>query len=114
MALCTTLVVAQSPRTAARPPTRSELEAAKARLMELEKDFELVVERYNIVHERLEVIRSEIGATRAQAAAVERRMAAKERVAVRVATELYKAGPTAAVGPLLGAESIAEIDLQLT
>jgi cell wall-associated NlpC family hydrolase len=114
VALCTTLVVAQTPRTSARPPTRSELEAAKARLMELEKDFELVVERYNIVHERLEVIRSEIGTTKAQAAALERRMAAKEKVAVRVATELYKAGPTAAVAPLLGAESIAEIDSRLT
>jgi cell wall-associated NlpC family hydrolase len=108
------LVVAQTPRTAARPPTRSELEAAKARLMELEKDFELVVERYNVVHERLESIRSDIGATERQAAVIERRMAAKERVAVQVASELYKAGPTAAIGPLLGAQSIAEIDSRLT
>ena len=112
--LCTVLVVAQMPRTAARPPTQAELEAAKARLMELEKDFELVVERYNVVQERLRTIRADIAATEKRALAIERRMAGKERVAVRVASELYKAGPTAALGPLLGAESIAEIDSRLT
>jgi peptidoglycan DL-endopeptidase CwlO len=112
--LCTVLVVAQTPRTAARPPTRSELEAAKARLMELEKDFELVVERYNVVQERLRSIRADIGTTEKRALAIERRMAGKERVAVRVAAELYKAGPTAALEPLLGADSIAEIESRLT
>ncbi|MGH2787515.1 MAG: hypothetical protein ACRDJV_06345, partial [Actinomycetota bacterium] len=113
-ALCSALALTQVPPTAARPPTRSDLEAAEARLMEIERDVGLVVERYNQTDEQLESIRAEIGATRLEADSVERRMMTKQRVAVRIATELYKAGPAATLEPLLSATSIGDIDQRLT
>jgi tetrahydromethanopterin S-methyltransferase subunit G len=42
-------------------PSPSELEAAEERLNELEREFELVVERYNLLRERLQSIQTRIG-----------------------------------------------------
>jgi hypothetical protein len=43
-------------------PDEVDLERAKERLIELERDFELVVEKYNLVHERLEDLQTEMAA----------------------------------------------------
>jgi hypothetical protein len=58
-------------------PDEGDLERAKERLIELERDFELVVERYNLVHERLEKLQAEMAAKELVVSTIERRMASK-------------------------------------
>lgn len=95
-------------------PTEAELEAAQARLMEIERDFELVVERYNAVAERLERIQHDMATTQLVVRKVEQRMRSKESAAVALAVELYKAGPTGgAVEAVLSSESLADIETRV-
>jgi cell wall-associated NlpC family hydrolase len=98
----------------AAPPTQDELEAAEDRLHELEADFEIVVERYNLVNERLIQVQSRISEARANLGELEKSMAASEDQAVAVATELYKSGgPAESLEAVLGSDSLSEIDARM-
>jgi peptidoglycan DL-endopeptidase CwlO len=110
----TVCIVVSGLATSAAAPSQSELQAAKERLMELERDFEIVVEEYNATHEELESLRAEIGATALEVLDIEARMAAKEKAAIEVAVELYKSGRAGAIEAVLGADSVAEMESRLT
>lgn len=98
----------------AAAPTQAELDAAEARLMEIEREFELVVEEYNAAHMRLENIQHEMAASQLVVRQVERRMATKENAAVALAVELYKAGPAGvAFETVLSSESLTDIETRL-
>lgn len=95
-------------------PSQAELDAAEARLMEIEREFELVVEEYNAANERLERIQHEMAGTQLVVRTIERRMDGKQEAAVALAVELYKAGPTgAAVEAILSSDTLADIDTRL-
>ncbi len=95
-------------------PSQAELEAAQARLMEIEREFEIVVEEYNAVNERLSSIQHDMATTQLIVRRIEQRMGSKERAAVVLAIELYKAGPTgAAVEVVLSSESLADIEARV-
>src|SRR5918996_3760758 len=79
-------------------PDEADLERARERLLELERDFELVVERYNLVHERLEELQAEMAAKELVVGTIERRMGTKGDAGGSLAPGLFKAGPTR--GPL--------------
>lgn len=92
-------------------PRKATLEAAQERLYELEKDFELVVERYNATNEELIEIQAEIAATRLVVEDLRTRMEARQGDAVSLAQELYMSGGTAlAFESILSAESISEVE----
>ena len=95
-------------------PTRRELEAAKERLMELERDFELVVERYNLVNERLARLQQKIALVSEDVRAIEKRMASKEDAAIAVAVTLYKNGQAGTLETVLSSETISEMESRLT
>jgi peptidoglycan DL-endopeptidase CwlO len=95
-------------------PSRSDLDEAQDRLLELEREFELVVERYNLVRERLSAIQQRIGQLQVEVEGIERRMASKEDAAVDVAVELYKSGATGTLEAVLSADSVAEMESRLT
>jgi cell wall-associated NlpC family hydrolase len=94
-------------------PSRSELERAKQRLMELERDFEIVVERYNRVNERLTEIQATIGRTQLEADRLSNRIESKEASAVAIAVTLYKQGSAGALDAVLSSESLAEMETRL-
>jgi peptidoglycan DL-endopeptidase CwlO len=95
-------------------PTEADLGSAEARLLEIERDFELVVEEYNAVNERLQQIQYDMAAKQLVVRDVERRMATKEEAAVALATELYMSGPTGmAVESVLSSESLSEIETRV-
>ena len=98
-----------------RAQTRQEkLEAAQDRLYELEKDFELVVERYNATEEELLQIHAEMAATRLVVEDIQERMDARQSDAISLAQELYKSGGNVvAIDTILSAESISEIETTL-
>jgi peptidoglycan DL-endopeptidase CwlO len=81
--------------------------------MELERDFELVVEDYNATHEELTSLQSQIGKTALEVRAIENRMRSKEKAAVEVAVELYKNGRAGALEAVLSADSLAEMESRL-
>jgi peptidoglycan DL-endopeptidase CwlO len=95
-------------------PDEVDLERAKERLIELERDFELVVERYNLVHERLEKLQAEMAAKELVVSTIERRMESKVDAAVSLARELYKSGATgAAISSVLSSDSLAELETRV-
>ena len=90
---------------------QDELEAAQERLYELEKDFELVVERYNATEEELLEIQAEMAATRLVVDEIQKRMDARQGDAIALAQELYKsAGNTVAIESIMSADSISEVE----
>lgn len=92
-------------------PRQERLEAAKERLYELEKDFELVVERYNAIDEELLEIQAEMAATQLVVDELQTRMDARQSDAVSLAKELYMSGGTPiAFESILSAASIAEVE----
>jgi cell wall-associated NlpC family hydrolase len=94
-------------------PTEAELDAARERLMELEADFEIVVERYNLVHENLTSIQARIGVTELEVRRIERRMGVRHDAAVDVARELYMGGSNDALEAVLIAEDIRDVESRL-
>ncbi|HEX2051452.1 MAG TPA: NlpC/P60 family protein [Actinomycetota bacterium] len=95
-------------------PSPAELEAARARLMELERDFELVVERYNLVSERLDTIRARMAQAHADVDAIARRMVAQRSSAVALARQLYMGGgATDALDTILSSQSVADVETRL-
>jgi cell wall-associated NlpC family hydrolase len=109
--LALTLVTIPGPSIAA--PSQAELEAAQDQLMSLERDFELVVERYNLVHEELDSLRARIATKELEVSNIERRMSTKQQAAVDLATELYKSGGASGIEVVLSSESLADIDKDL-
>lgn len=96
-------------------PSRGELAQARARLMELEREFELVVERYNAVRERLDSLRARIAATELEIRTKQRRMGSRQSAAVALARELYMSGGDAgALESVLSSGSIAEVESRLS
>jgi cell wall-associated NlpC family hydrolase len=95
-------------------PTEAELDAARNRLMELEADFEIVVERYNLVHEDLTSIQARIGTTELEVRDIERRMGVRHDAAVDVARELYMGGSNDALEAVLVAEDFSDVESRLT
>ena len=95
-------------------PNPPDLEAARERLMELERDFQLVSEEYNKVHDKLIAIQAEMAEQRLIIDEIQSRMSKRRSAAVRVATELYMSDPAATtLVAVLSAESLAEIETRL-
>ena len=94
-------------------PTQAELDAAKERLMELEADFQIVVEDYNRIHEDLTRTQARIGTTELEVRGIERRMGTRRDAAVDVARELYMGGPTEALEAVLSAADFNEVGARL-
>jgi cell wall-associated NlpC family hydrolase len=103
--------MANGPSLAA--PSRAELEAAKERLMELEKDFELVSESYNLAHEKLISLQARIGESELIVRRLERSMKSRQSAAIDLATALYKDGTSASVETILSSDSLAELDARI-
>ncbi len=113
--LCLALVAALSLGVGASvaAPDRSDLATAHDRLMEIERDFQLVVERYNLVHERLTGLQVKIAAAEREVSDVENRMRTRRQAAVRLATELYKGGRQLGIEGVLSASSLAELETRV-
>jgi cell wall-associated NlpC family hydrolase len=105
------LATSGAPGSAA--PSQAELSAAKERLLELERDFQLVSERYNLINERFTALQIEIAQSEEAIDALERRMAGKEDAAIALARRLYMRGGSVDVEAVLSAESFAEIERRL-
>jgi cell wall-associated NlpC family hydrolase len=95
-------------------PSPSEVEAAQERLLELERDFQLVSERYNLVADRLAALQRDIGVAELEVTTLERRIGIRQDAAISLAQALYKGGSTIGVETILGAETLTEIERQLT
>jgi cell wall-associated NlpC family hydrolase len=92
---------------------RSDLDRARERLMALERDFQLVVEHYNLVSERLTGLQLAIAAAELEVGDIERRMVTRRRAAVRLATELYKGGRELGIEGVLSASSLTELETRV-
>jgi cell wall-associated NlpC family hydrolase len=99
--------------TSSAAPSPAELQDAQQRLTELEREFELVVEEYNLVHDRLARIRTRIGATELVVRRIERRIGTTEDSAVELATQLYKGGSTEALELVFSADDLGDIQSRL-
>ncbi len=97
----------------AAAPSRSDLRAAQDRLQELEREFQLVSERYNLVNERLTRLQAEIGATELEIDRISERMGVREDAAVELATELYKGGSVGSMEVVLSSDTIGEMETRL-
>jgi cell wall-associated NlpC family hydrolase len=97
----------------AAAPSRSDVDAAEERLLALERDFELVVERYNAVHEELTQIQADIVADEVLVSKIEKRMSVNEAAAKVVAEELYKGGSTGALEVVFASDTLADVDAGL-
>lgn len=95
-------------------PSRSELADARSRLMELERDFEIVVERYNLVHERLTSLQARIARSELEVREIEQRMRARRSIAIELATELYKNGRAIQLEGVLSADSLVDLDTRVS
>ena len=95
-------------------PSEAELQAAEARLMEIEREFELIVESYNAANERLQRVQYDMAKTQLVVRQIERRMTTKQDAAVALAVELYKAGPTGVgVEAVLSSDTLTEIETRV-
>ena len=95
-------------------PNRAELGAARERLQELEKDFEIVVEEYNLVNAEYESLQKQIAETSERVATLEKRMVTTEADAVAIAVQIYKSGgSTGSLEAVLSAKSLAEMDTNI-
>lgn len=112
-AVCLTLVTLASMTATNAAPSRGDLSSAQDRLMELERDFELVVERYNLVNERFTALQTRIGIAEATVNGIEERMRARQEAAIRLATELYKNGRGLAIEGILSADSLADMETRV-
>jgi cell wall-associated NlpC family hydrolase len=99
--------------TSSAAPSPAELQDAQQRLTELEREFELVVEEYNLVHDRLARIRTRIGATELVVRRIERRIGTTEDSAVELATQLYKGGSTETLELVFSADDLGDIQSRL-
>ena len=108
--LALALATLGTPPQSLAAPSESELESARDRLLELEAEGEIIVERYNVAHETLVSLQAEIGAAESAIDDLEGRMATREDDAVAVAIELYKSGSAEALEAVLSSRSIADAE----
>lgn len=101
------------PRSRAAP-SQAELERAQARLLDLEREFQLISERYNLVQERFESIQVQIAVTSKNVDRVEARLGVKQDEAVRLARALYKGGSMIGVETILASGSINDLETRMT
>jgi cell wall-associated NlpC family hydrolase len=94
-------------------PDRAQVEAAEDRLLELERDFQLVSERYNLVAEELRSLQARVATAELETEALERRIGRRQDSAISLARALYKGGSSLGVETVLASESITEIERQL-
>ena len=94
-------------------PSQAQLTDAKARLSQLEADFELAVEHYDTVHQRLTEIRAEMTKTEKVVADIRKRIQAREGTAVALARELYMSGQGDALEAVLSSTNLSEIESRL-
>ena len=94
-------------------PSRSQLADAKARLQQLETDFELAVEHYDSVHVRLTKIRAQMARTEEEVAVIRKRINARMDTAVALARELYMSGQADALEAVLSSTDLSEIESRL-
>lgn len=95
-------------------PNRAELDAARERLQELEKDFEIVVEEYNLVNAEYESLQKQIAETSEKVATLEKHMVTTEDEAVAIAVQIYKSGgSTGSLEAVLSSKSLAEMDTSI-
>jgi peptidoglycan DL-endopeptidase CwlO len=94
-------------------PSRSQLASAKARLRQLEADFELAVEHYDTVHQKLTKIRADMGRTEVEVRQIRKRITARVGTAVALARELYMSGQADALEAVLSSTNISEIESRL-
>lgn len=102
-----------TPRSRAAP-SQAELERAQARLLDLEREFQLISERYNLVQERFENIQVQIAVTSKNVDRVEARLGVKQDEAVRLARALYKGGSMIGVETILASGSINDLETRMT
>jgi cell wall-associated NlpC family hydrolase len=81
--------------------------------MELERDFEIVVEHYNEVHDHLTSLQARIAEQELIVRGIEDRMRVRRATAVDLATELYKGGRTVALEGILSADSLSDLDTRV-
>ena len=112
LALATTISLAMPATRAA--PSASELESARDRLMELERDFQIVVERYNLVSEKLTSLQARIGLAEIALGRIEDRMRTRRAAAIELATELYKNGRSLEIEGVLSARSLSDLETRVT
>jgi peptidoglycan DL-endopeptidase CwlO len=94
-------------------PSQSQLADAKARLNQLEADFELAVEHYDAVHQRLTLIRSEMARTEVVVTHIRKRIKSRMGTAVALARELYMSGQAGALEAVLSSTDLSEIESRL-
>jgi len=107
-------VAAPLTSTSVAAPSPAELESAQDRLAELERDFELVVERFDLVRHKLTRLQARIAADELVVDRLTKRMAVNEAAASAVAEELYKGGPTETLEAILTSSDLGDIDARLT
>jgi cell wall-associated NlpC family hydrolase len=94
-------------------PRQSQLTDAKARLQQLEADFEIAVEHYDTVHQRLGQIRSQMTKTEVVVAHIRKRIQSRVGTAVALARELYMSGQGDALEAVLASRNLSEIESRL-
>jgi cell wall-associated NlpC family hydrolase len=94
-------------------PSQAQLTDAKARLSQLEADFELAVEHYDTVHQRLSEIRSEMTKTEKVVAHIRKRIQSRVGTAEALARELYMSGQGDALEAVLSSTNLSEIESRL-
>jgi cell wall-associated NlpC family hydrolase len=114
MVACLSLPLVIAPVTSVAAPSQAELDRARSRLMELEREFELVAEKYNLVHEELNSLRAKIGVIDLEVRELESHIDAKQDDAVALAIELYKGGgSTGTFEAVLNSVSVTQIEQRL-
>ena len=94
-------------------PSQADLRAAEDRLLEIEREFEMVVEDHNAATERLEALQEEISSNELIVDQLENRMSGREADAEALAEEMYKSGPSGGMEAVLTSQSLSEMDARL-
>jgi peptidoglycan hydrolase CwlO-like protein len=107
-----TLLVAAAFGTS-QAASSTELDAAKARLQELQGEFDAVTAQANAIHDELESISVDIAQTEKTVRHLARRMLGQQANAITLAQELYKGGSTGGIEAVLSSKTLADLDAQL-
>lgn len=94
-------------------PSKSDLASAKARLAQLQRDFEVVVERYDATQSRLEAVRRKMSTTKVQVAELRKSVALHSKKAESYARRMYEGGPSATLEMVLSSRSLGAIESTL-
>ncbi len=107
------LVVSAALGAPAAADTKSELEAAKRRLAEVQAELAEATAAWQDAERDLELTRDAIARTRLRISRLEEAIALTERRLARRAVLSFQAGPAAALDLLLGSSSIADLSARL-